>query len=198
VGKLLILELGAGGEPVAEIGVRFGMTGRLLIDGAGPIDHLEYSSKRNDPRWDRATFDFGSVVTIRDQRRLGSVEVDPDMSRLGLDVLSIEPDDWSCIVERRSKSIKAVMLDQSLMAGLGNLLCDEVLWRSGVAPDRSAKSLISAEVQTLSQTTSTVIAELYDRGGSHQGDSFPLRNQGAMCSLCGEPMNHSTGSGKMG
>lgn len=90
-GKLLLLDIGfelarAVGSPPAQItmGVRFGMTGMLFVDGVGPIDRLEYASGRADPAWDRLAMEIGGAqVTIRDQRRLGSVELDPDTSLLG-------------------------------------------------------------------------------------------------------------------
>ncbi|MEA3019213.1 MAG: formamidopyrimidine-DNA glycosylase, partial [Actinomycetota bacterium] len=77
VGKLLLLEtvmpgVGTGG-PV--VGLRFGMTGRLMVDGSAGIDELLYSSVRDEPAWDRVTFRFGDGgdLRIRDPRRLGAV-----------------------------------------------------------------------------------------------------------------------------
>lgn len=76
VGKLLMLELGPE-RPV--LGLRFGMTGRLVLDGHAPIEELLYTSRRDDPSWDRFAlhFDDGSRLRISDPRRLGGVELDP-------------------------------------------------------------------------------------------------------------------------
>ncbi|MGZ4757724.1 MAG: DNA-formamidopyrimidine glycosylase family protein, partial [Acidimicrobiales bacterium] len=87
IGKLLLLDVDDG----PSVGLRFGMTGRLLVDGRAAIDRLEYSSDRNDPRWDRFRVDFadGGAMRMRDPRRLGGVELDPDEGRLGIDAAAI-------------------------------------------------------------------------------------------------------------
>ena len=191
-GKLLVLELADDGGPVGEIGLRFGMTGRLLIDGVGPIDRLEYSSARNDAAWDRAILQFDARVSVRDQRRLGSIEIDPDTTGLGLNAETIDEATWTTICSRRRKSIKAVLLDQSLAAGLGNLLSDEVLWRSHIDPRHIASELDDAAIGRLSEQVPIVVAELAARGGSHTGDSFALRAEGEQCTICGHSMRHDT------
>ena len=196
IGKLLILEMADGQGASGEIGLRFGMTGRLLVDGVGPIERLEYSSGRNEPRWDRAVLDFGSLVAIRDQRKLGSIEVDPDIEQLGPDVLTLDGTAWKALLSRRRRSIKSALLDQSLVAGLGNLLADEILWRASMAPMRAGSSLSDEELARLGEVASSVIDELTARGGSHRGDSFALRNSDAECSLCGETMSHETIGGR--
>ena len=75
------------------LGLRFGMTGRLVLDGEAPIAELEYSSGRDDPAWDRFAlrFDDGGRLRMSDPRRLGGVELDPDVEGLG-------PDAWSITV----------------------------------------------------------------------------------------------------
>ena len=80
IGKLMLVDTDG---PV--LGLRYGMTGRILVDDTAPIAALEYSSDRNDPAWDRFGLDFaeGGSLVIRDPRRLGGVELDPDESRLG-------------------------------------------------------------------------------------------------------------------
>ena len=82
IGKLLLLDTDG---PV--LGLRFGMTGRIVVDASAPIEVLEYSSDRDDPAWDRFGLEFvgGGSLAIRDPRRLGGVELDPDEARLGPD-----------------------------------------------------------------------------------------------------------------
>lgn len=191
-GKLLLLHLADDDGPLGDIGLRFGMTGRLLVDGGCPIDRLEYSSGRNDPAWDRATLDFGTTIVLRDQRRLGSIEVDPPLHGLGPDATEMDAVAWANIFQGRRKSLKGVLLDQSLVAGLGNLLTDELLWRCGLDPGQPAGGLDRAAISHLSNELMVVIEELTRRGGSHSGDSFSLRSAGAICSICGCPMEHAT------
>jgi formamidopyrimidine-DNA glycosylase len=187
-GKLLIMVVDCHDEHI-ELGLRFGMTGMLLVDGVGPIDRLEYASAKNDPAWDRTRMAFGAVtVTVRDQRRLGSVELDPDIGLLGPDAAAISEAETIDALRGRRGSIKGVLLDQSAIAGLGNLLVDETLWRAGIAPRRSAEDLDDAERSTLARVISQTVAELTNRGGSHTGDTFEVRRSGASCPLCGAEM----------
>ncbi len=191
-GKLLLLDIGLrassqAGCTRAEVGsatmgIRFGMTGMLFVDGVGPIDRLEYASARVNPDWDRLVLGIGgSSVTIRDQRRLGSVELDPDTSVLGPEATTIDADGLAAVLLRRHRAVKSVLLDQSRIAGLGNLLVDEILWRAGIAPHRAAEELSSSRVSTLAATIRSTVEELSLRGGSHMGDSFPHRVAGAAC-----------------
>ena len=104
-GKLLVLDLSSG----HRLGLRFGMTGRLIVDDQAAIEYLEYSSQRDDPAWDRfgLTFDDTSRLVIRDPRRLGGVELDPDEERLGADVFTITPSQLADRVFDGSVAIKA-------------------------------------------------------------------------------------------
>jgi formamidopyrimidine-DNA glycosylase len=187
-GKLLVLVVDCQSERI-ELGLRFGMTGRLLVDGVGPIDQLEYASSKNDPAWDRTRISFGAVtVTMRDQRRLGSIELDPDTSLLGPDAATVSEAEMVEAFRGRRASIKGVLLDQSAIAGLGNLLVDETLWRVGIAPQRGASSLDAPETTRLARIVRDTVAELSDRGGSHMGDTFAVRRSGAVCPRCGAEM----------
>jgi len=195
-GKLLSLHVGAL-ERDLVLGVRFGMTGRLLLDGTGPIDELEYASQRNDPNWDRVILTIGTCkVSVRDQRRLGSIELDPDIDKLGVEATSISTTELSNALRSRSKAIKAVLLDQKLIAGLGNLLADETLWDSGFAPGRSANTFDNAELETLATGIRKTVAKLTKRGGSHTGDTFEARTEGATCPRDGSSMRHDTIGGR--
>ena len=83
-GKLLLLDTSDDGP---TLGLRFGMTGVLELDGIDAIEGLEYSSHRKDPAWERFVvhFEGGGALRLRDPRRLGGVELDPDEERLGPD-----------------------------------------------------------------------------------------------------------------
>ena len=75
--------VGGAGRPT--LGLRFGMTGRLLVDGRAGIDELVYGSVRDEPAWDRFALHFadGGSLVVRDPRRLGGVELDPSVDLLG-------------------------------------------------------------------------------------------------------------------
>lgn len=178
IGKLLLLDTDG---PV--LGLRFGMTGRLLVDGGAPIDQLEYSSGRDLPEWHRFGLGFdpeGSLV-ISDPRRLGGVELDPDETALGADALTITPEQLSAALAGSGAALKARLMDQTRVAGMGNLLTDETLWRAGIDPSRPARDLDPEEVARLHATVREVLAELADRGGSHTGDLHLERAPGGRC-----------------
>jgi formamidopyrimidine-DNA glycosylase len=185
-GKLLVLDLDDG----VRLGLRFGMTGRLLVDGAAAIERLEYSSGRDVAGWDRFGLRFtdGSDLRLRDPRRLGGVVLDPDEDRLGADALSLTPAELDAALGTSTAPLKARLMDQARIAGIGNLLADEILWRAGLdpAPERAA----------LHASIREVLVDLGARGGSHTGD---VRQAAALDGLCprdGTPLVRRTVGGR--
>lgn len=194
-GKLLLVDL----EPSGSVlGLRFGMTGRPLVDDRPPPFELEYSSRRTDPAWIRFSLGFegGGRFAMEDPRRLGGVELDPSEEALGPDVLSLTRADLCSAAVGRS-AIKAVLLDQSRLAGLGNMLADEVLFRSGIDPARPAASLLPAEIDRLHGAVGAALVELLELGGSHTGQlSVDLRHPGAHCPRDGAELTRRTIGGR--
>lgn len=193
IGKLLLLDL----RDRPTIGLRFGMTGRLFVDGEAGIDGLEYGSSRVVPEWERfrIRFDTGSLV-MHDPRRLGGVELAPDEARLGVDAWSIDRDALAAALAGGRGPLKARLLDQSRIAGLGNLLTDEVLWRARLAPDRPAGALADDELDRLHHTIHEVLADLDASGGSHTGRLQVARTPGAACPRCGRAVSWQTTGGR--
>ena len=199
IGKLLLLDLrhGSDDHDPSYVGFRFGMTGRLVIDGAGPIERLEYSSGRNNPDWDRVRLLIGGRhVAVRDPRRLGSIDIDPAFEDLGPDAATIELDAMATALRDRTASLKALLLRQELLAGLGNLLADEVLFAARLDPRRSGGSLDEDEVARLHATTVETIALLTERRGSHTGDLFPHRHDDGVCPFDGTTLRSSRLGGR--
>lgn len=195
LGKLLLLDTEDGGP---TLGIRFGMSGRLLVDGRVGVDHLLYSSDRADDVWDRfrVVFDDGGDLRVRDPRRLGGIEIDPDEGRLGPDVASVSLGELRVALTASAAPLKARLMDQSRLAGLGNLLADELLWRAGLAPDRPAGSLSRPELRRLHRHLRRTVADLIARGGSHTGDLLPARVPGGVCPRDGEPLRRTTVGGR--
>ena len=196
IGKLLLLDCDAWGlssanrVDTAVLGIRFGMTGRLILDGVAALDRLEYGSSRAEPAWDRFSvgFENGGELIIRDPRRLGGVELDPAEDRLGPDASLVSTAQLAGILAASSSPLKVRLMDQRRVAGLGNLLTDEVLWRSGLDPMRSARSLTIAEIDRLHRELGGVLDELTARGGSHTGDLQEQRHRSGHCSRCAVPL----------
>ncbi len=191
-GKLLLLDVGD-----ATVGLHFGMTGRIIVDGGAPIDELLYSSRRDDAAYERFAMAWdGGGLAISDPRRLGGVELAPDEDRLGPDALELGRRQLAEVLSRTSRALKAVLLDQSRIAGIGNLICDEVLWRAGLSPLRLADTLTEFEVALLSRRIKLTIAMLMKRGGSHTGDLQDQRNRDGHCPRDGTALRRDDVGGR--
>lgn len=195
IGKLLLVDLD-GERP--QLGLRFGMTGRLVLDGEAPITQLEYGSGRDDPAWDRFAlrFDDGARLRISDPRRLGGVELDPDVEALGPDAWSITLGQLRAALAGSTAPLKARLLDQGRVAGLGNLLVDETLWRAGLDPARPARSVEGADLARLQRRIRSTVTDLFDRGGSHTGDLHVARHRDSTCPRDGAPLQRRTIGGR--
>ena len=190
LGKVVLL--GTDGPTVA---LRFGMTGRLLWDDDAPIDELVYGPKRSEEAWVRFALslqhpgeEVAHRLAVEDARRLGSVELDADLSDLGPDAVGIHAEQLADAFGTTTTPLKAALLDQRRLAGLGNLLADEVLWRAGMHPETPAGTLKDDELVLLADTIALVVAELSKRGGSHTGDLQPQRAPDGVCPRDGAPL----------
>ncbi|MGO8871615.1 MAG: Fpg/Nei family DNA glycosylase [Acidimicrobiales bacterium] len=194
IGKLLLLDVDSG----PTLGIRFGMTGNLAVDGRAGVDQMHYAPRRKDPNWDRwsARFEDGGRLVVHDPRRLGGVMLDPDVSRLGPDAATISASALAGALRGSAALLKARLLDQSRVAGVGNLIADEALWRAGLSPLRPAGSLSSNDVRRLHRHLLRTVDDLTERGGSHRGDLMDERHVGGRCPRDGHPLARSTVGGR--
>ncbi|MEM9135517.1 MAG: DNA-formamidopyrimidine glycosylase family protein [Actinomycetota bacterium] len=187
-GKLLVLDLSNG----VRLGLRFGMTGRPIVDEAMAIDDLEYASNDYRREWDRFEMHFGDGGAagggswrLQDPRRLGGVELDPDEDALGADAFTATLGDLRKRVLVGEVALKARLMDQSRLAGVGNLIADETLWRAGLDLARPAGGLSEAEEKKLHRHLRNVLKDFLADGGSHTGRLQPARVRGGLCPKCG-------------
>ncbi|HZQ78485.1 MAG TPA: DNA-formamidopyrimidine glycosylase family protein [Acidimicrobiia bacterium] len=194
-GKRLMLDT-SGDGPV--LGLKFGMTGRLLVDGSAGVDKLEYSSNRDVAAWDRIVVRFadGGDLRVRDPRRLGGAELDPPEHRLGPDAAGLNLAGLRAVLGESRIALKARLMDQSKVAGLGNLLVDEALFQAGLDPARPAGGLDDAELKRLHRAIRTTLTNLTKRGGSHTGALQPARHRDGVCPLDGAPLLRRTIGGR--
>ena len=127
-GKFLWAETDGG----PQLGLHLGMAGSLTVD--------EAPAPRN---WDRFTLEFvdGGRLALRDKRRLGRAILEPDFSHVGPDAAEVGRDEFRKRVGRGSAPLKARLLDQGVISGVGNLLADEILWRARMSPRQPANEL---------------------------------------------------------
>ncbi len=160
-GKFLFAVLGSGEMLV----VHLGMSGRLELVEPGGIDkpHTNAIFALSD----------GSELRFVDPRTFGFVGVfDRIPAELGPDALLALPDSrrFREAMSRTGRAVKTVLLDQRVIAGLGNIYTDEILWRAEVAPDRGARTLVPAAVDRIRRAIPPVLEEAISFGGTSLGD----------------------------
>ena len=195
-GKLMLIDTDG-----PELGMRFGMTGVLLIDGTAGIDGLFYGPHTFRPGWVRGGLEFtdGRKLLMHDPRRLARFELQPDLSEMGPDALGLTRREFDGIVRITrgdGPAIKARLLDQSVVAGVGNLLGDEMLFRAGIDPRTPTGRLTTLQQSALFRAFGLTMRTLKKRGGSHLGDHMVARFPGGLCPRDGGEMRINTIGGR--
>jgi formamidopyrimidine-DNA glycosylase len=197
-GKLMLLDTDDG----PTLGIRFGMTGGLVVDGAEALDRLLYGPGVFDEKWVRArvTFADGGHLSLHDPRRFGSLELAPDEDRLGPDALTVSVPQLRqalAVPPGRASAapLKARLLDQQRLAGVGNLLADEMLWRADLDPGRRTP-LTDGELRALHKALRSTLRKLGRRGGSHMGELMEERHSGGRCPRDGAALRRGTVGGR--
>jgi formamidopyrimidine-DNA glycosylase len=195
-GKILLIDTTG-----PTIGLHFGMTGRLVVDGIAPIERLEYASGRDDPSWDRVVIVGDDrptpMLRLNDPRRLGRASLDEDVGGLGVDFTAVTPRRLAAALAGRRAAIKSVLLDQHVVAGLGNLCADEVLWWAGIDPHRGAATLGPEEIELLARTIGRRLPSMLRAGGSHTGTLSPaVRSACPPCPRDGHPLRRDRLGGR--
>lgn len=172
--KYLLADLDRGGTVLWHLG----MSGRMLVEGAG------LGQFHRDPgiiaRHDHVvlTTDAGATITFNDARRFGMVDlIREGTSHPLLDHLGPEPFDpvfspayLAQAFAGRRVPVKQALLDQRIVAGLGNIYVSEALWRAGIDPRRAAGRIGVARLATLVEHVRDVLTEAIAAGGSSLRD----------------------------
>lgn len=209
-GKYLVMTLGGG----ITILTHLRMSGRLWIEERdAPLTGYERV---------RVALDDGRELRFHDPRKFGRMLALAHPETV-LDALGFEPlegtvtvrrSHWRAIITRR-RAVKALLLDQTLIAGLGNIYTDEALWLASIAPMRRADTLTSPEIESLRRAVERVLERGISNLGTALGDghaNFVLpdgsdraRNQeelavfrrtGQACLRCGAPIVRTAVAGR--
>jgi formamidopyrimidine-DNA glycosylase len=209
LGKYLIIGLApTGGAEDAELVIHLGMSGQLLlVDPASPSDRFRFRARLAPAVPGGAPVE----LELRDVRGFGRATVVATGDHAGLGVLGRlgpEPDDEH-LAERlaarlagRRVAVKALLLDQSIIAGVGNIYADEALHRAGIHPATPGGDLRPAAVAALAVAVRDVIAAGIANGGTtlrdyRRADGSDGDNQhhlavygrdGEPCPTCGTPV----------
>jgi formamidopyrimidine-DNA glycosylase len=204
-GKSIWCETSDGGP---MLGIHLGMSGRIHVTRPGAEDDEggDYVGPGGTPgttvavksEWDRFTlvFEDGGDLRLFDKRRLGRIRLDPDIEALGPDAASVTVGDFRDIVGRSRAPVKARLMDQAAIAGVGNLLADEALWQAAVDPRRPADGLSGEELTLLHRKVRAAIRHAIRNGGVHTGEVVPHRKRGGHCPRCGAAMERATVGGR--
>lgn len=166
--------------------VHLGMTGKLLLD-AEPT------------KWTHAVFTLDKgTLSYDDPRQFGRIEYGPDLparvTALGPEPLDVTAEDFARRLKARKSPIKAVLLNQAVVRGMGNIYADEALFRAGIRPKRMAARLKAAEVKKLWETMREVLTEAIESRGSSvsnyvdaEGNKGSFQNSHRVYQRTGEP-----------
>ena len=152
-----------GGPAQRQWIVHLGMTGRMLV--ADPQTEIPKHTHLV------ARLSSGKELRFVDPRRFGRLEVrNGEFAGPGAEPLTISREDFVALFHRRSAPIKALLLNQTLLHGVGNIYADESLFRAKVRPRRRANSLTRAELVKLHSALREVLKEAIAAGGSSVSD----------------------------
>jgi formamidopyrimidine-DNA glycosylase len=190
-------------EPGPDLGIHLGMGGRIVITGPDGAAAEGGGPRRRDaqprkPEWNRFTLEFadGGQLVLFDKRRLGRIRLDPQVDALGPDAEEVTPAQFRELISRGSIAVKARLLDQSKIAGVGNLLADEALWQAKVPPATPVNRLQRKDIDRLYRTLQAALKSAGTKGGVHTGDVIAARHPGGSCPRCGAEMVHGTVGGR--
>jgi formamidopyrimidine-DNA glycosylase len=178
----------------------FGMTGWFLWGDTPEGRH----------RHDRVIVELegGGEVRYRNMRKLGGawlahdgLEVAAVTGALGPDALAVDRRRFRELLASRRGGAKAVLMDQAFMAGIGNLLADEILWQARIHPKRRVEDLSDEQRERLFEAMRKVVRESV---AAHT-DSIPKKRNwllsvrgepGAVCPRCGTPLERTVAAGR--
>jgi formamidopyrimidine-DNA glycosylase len=193
-GKFIMMHLGAGGGIFT---VHLGMTGKLLIGGViGKHTHAIVQLDRG-------------VLTYDDPRQFGRLEwsegVPRSVARLGPEPLLVTFEEFWKKLHARKTKIKALLLDQKFLGGVGNIYADEALFRAGIHPLALSSKVGAMRARRLYDAVREVLAEAIESRGSSVSDyvdadgrlgSFQqshrvYQRHGEPCLVCGRPVRRT-------
>jgi len=209
-GKVLLLDLVAEGRPPLVLAAHLRMTGALRFANPGeePGKHTHIV----------LGLDQGPPLFFDDPRTFGSLRAIPaDLlgawafwNKLGPEPLEISAADFAALMAGRKSRVKALLLDQTVIAGVGNIYADEACFRSGIRPDATAADVSPARLKRLHAALAEVLREAIAANGSSIRDYKDARGRagafqnsfraygrwGRPCLNCGTPMTRTTVAGR--
>jgi formamidopyrimidine-DNA glycosylase len=189
--------------PGPALGIHLGMSGKIVIaDGHGAEieggDYWRRGRTSGDHRFSRFSLMFadGGALLLLDPRRLGRVRLDPPVDRLGPDAREITRKQFGAAFGRGTAPVKARLLNQHVIAGIGNLLADQVLWQAKIHPASPVGELTQADVDRLFRAVRRAVESSVADGGVHALPVISFRKDDGHCPRCGAPMARGRVAGR--
>jgi formamidopyrimidine-DNA glycosylase len=193
LGKYLIFYLTCSGNRRRCLVVHLRMTGRLFLVPANEATERHTRLA--------LMLDHGRALRFDDPRKFGRVWLvdDPETVTHGMgpDALSIGSDEFATRLAGHRRQLKPLLLDQSFVAGIGNIYADESLFRAGLHPLTNSADLLPEEARRLHDAVISVLGEAVAAGGANidgvfKAGSFVVNvygRSGAPCRICGTPIS---------
>lgn len=164
-GKYLLFQLDDGQTLLVHLGMSGHLAAKPASSAALPHDHV------------RIVLSSGVAIVFNDPRRFGLMRLGnaadlEELRNVGCDpLLEAWPlETWRSMTRDRRLPIKNFLMDQRILAGIGNIYANEMLYEAGIRPRRRASRLHLAELQRLSEAVQTVLREAVRLGGSSISD----------------------------
>jgi formamidopyrimidine-DNA glycosylase len=209
-GKFIVVDLDNESESTRQLSllIHLGMTGQIVIcaplDPVAPHTHVFFA------------LDDGREMRYTDIRRFGQMRIltegarESALGKLGLDPLEATEAEFIAKLRERRSRVKALLLDQHVLRGMGNIYTDESLWRARIHPKRLGANLSSEELHRLHRAVRDVLTEAIRLRGSSISDyvdsegrrgEFQLRHrvyqrEGKKCFRCRTPIRRVIVAGR--
>lgn len=214
-GKVLLMDLESPDGKPYVMAFHLKMTGRLFVH---PADVAPHKHTRMMFELEAGGGALAEHLFFDDARTFGYCRIMrsedlpewPFMRKLGPEPLTLEPEAFVAALAGRRGKIKALLLDQSVIAGVGNIYADEACFRSGIRPDAPAYGIPRKKLEALLENLKAVLRESIAECGSSirdyrdaNGDAGAFQNMfrvygraGQPCTMCGRPLDKTTVAGR--
>jgi formamidopyrimidine-DNA glycosylase len=182
-GKFLWMETADG----PALGLHLGMAGKIVVDRQDDVSAYDRFA---------VEFDDGTRFALRDKRRLSRAVLNPDFSHVGPDAADVGRDDFRRLIGSGHTAIKARLLNQHAISGVGNLLADQVLWQARISPRRPTSTLSIDELDHLRRVLRSEVRSAIRKGGAHTGAFVAHRTRDGHCPRCGHAVERGVVGGR--